>query len=61
MSCDWGEDLDSKTPVRVSHIKNLLLVLDGYFDAKEVEHLVIAGWDNVFIRTKWTNYLIPFS
>lgn len=38
----------SSAPEHIRTVKKLILVLDGDFTAKDVEHLATAGWDNVF-------------
>jgi hypothetical protein len=38
----------SQTPIHISDIRQLLLVLDGDFDTVDVEHLLVTGWDFVF-------------
>lgn len=38
----------SGVPEQVATVNKLILVLDGDFSAKDVQHLVTAGWDNVF-------------
>jgi hypothetical protein len=37
----------TKIPLQVSSIKKLILLIDGDFNLKEIEHLIIAGWDEV--------------